>query len=164
MNSLVAFFSFSCKAGVTRRWKWAKNLNLWFYFSSFVNTGKSIAWTFQSGNRLLMNTSLHNSVPGAVFSSQMCQPAWWKETPAWRIHVTPSRAIATLTVSPPWEQAAERWVWWAQFNAPLCKLIISIDHHSGNRTAWLGTVRGGFKSLDKHQTKESPRGIKKQGE
>lgn len=55
-------------------------------------------------------------------------------------YTQPLQEQLLFSVSPPWEQAAERWVWWAQFNAPLCKLIISIDHHLGNGMGWLGKV------------------------
>lgn len=87
----------------------------------------------------------------------MQQPAWWKDTPAWKKHVAPSRAIATLG-----ELSMGAGCWevgvMGQFNAPLCKLIISIDHHSGNGAGWLGAqAEERFKPLKKKTLGQSRR-------
>lgn len=76
----------------------------------FCDSGAPLAWTFQFGNTLLMNRSLHYSAP---YSPAKCPSLHGETILQQRRYMSPRQEQLPLSVSFPWEQAAERWVWWA---------------------------------------------------
>lgn len=97
---------------MTRQQGWAN----WFRFFSFkhsfpfCDSGVPLAWTFQFGNTLLMNRSLHYSAPYSPAKCSSLHGEWILQQ---RRYMSPRQEQLPLSVRFPWEQAAERWVWWA---------------------------------------------------